>query len=176
MQPLRQPATGASRPRQLSYVLRGDAQAEVACRIWDVGAATTRLKLSAEALSFLAKETFGLSRWAAQFGSEPASLQYPLRSTVKKIIAAACLLALPIAHAAQEPEAVFARTCSMCHNGQLPMAPKKGDQAAWKPRLEQGKDLLVKHVTEGYKSMPARGLCRDCSAEDYEEVIAWMSK
>ncbi|MCT9824886.1 c-type cytochrome [Pseudomonas veronii] len=95
---------------------------------------------------------------------------------MRKVIAAACLLAFSIAHAAQEPQTVFNRTCSMCHNGQLPMAPKKGDQAAWKPRLEQGKDLLVKHVTEGYKLMPARGLCVDCSAEDYEAVIAWMSK
>jgi cytochrome c5 len=56
------------------------------------------------------------------------------------------------------------------------MAPKKGDQAAWKPRLEQGTDVLVKHVTEGFNAMPARGLCMDCSAEDYKAVIDWMSK
>jgi cytochrome c5 len=99
-----------------------------------------------------------------------------MRSTVKKVLAAACLLAFSTAHATQEPEAVFNRACTMCHSGQLPMAPKKGDQAAWKPRLEQGTDVLVKHVTEGFNAMPARGLCMDCSAEDYKAVIAWMSK
>lgn len=95
---------------------------------------------------------------------------------MKKVLAACCLLVLSHAYAAQEPEAVFSRSCSVCHNGQSPMAPKKGDQEAWKPRLAQGADVLVKHVTEGFKAMPARGLCIDCSDEDYKAVIAWMSK
>ena len=95
---------------------------------------------------------------------------------MKKVLAAVCLLVLSNAYAAQEPEAVFSRSCTMCHNGQSPMAPKKGDQVAWKPRLEQGTDALVKHVTEGFKAMPPRGLCMDCSEEDYKAVIAWMSK
>ncbi|MBZ9783770.1 c-type cytochrome [Pseudomonas sp. REP124] len=95
---------------------------------------------------------------------------------MKKLLAVACLLVLSTAHAAQDPEVVFKRSCAMCHNGQLPMAPKKSDQAAWKPRLEQGTDVLVKHVTEGFNAMPARGLCMDCSAEDYKAVITWMSK
>ncbi len=56
------------------------------------------------------------------------------------------------------------------------MAPKKGDAETWKPRLAQGKDVLVKHVTEGFNAMPARGLCMDCTAEDYAAVIDWMSK
>jgi cytochrome c5 len=81
-----------------------------------------------------------------------------------------------VAQAAQEPEAVFNRACGMCHNGQLPQAPKKGDSAAWAPRLAQGSDTLVKHVSEGFNAMPPRGLCMDCSAEDYKAVIEWMSK
>lgn len=71
---------------------------------------------------------------------------------------------------------MFNRACGMCHNGQLPQAPKKGDHAAWAPRLAQGNDTLVKHVTEGFNAMPPRGLCMDCSAEDYKAVIEWMSK
>lgn len=81
-----------------------------------------------------------------------------------------------VAQAAQEPEAVFNRACGMCHNGQLPQAPKKGDSAAWAPRLAQGSDTLVKHVSEGFNAMPPRGLCMDCSSEDYKAVIEWMSK
>lgn len=84
--------------------------------------------------------------------------------------------AIQTAQAAQAPEAVFNRACGMCHNGQLPQAPKKGDHAAWAPRLAQGNDTLVKHVTEGFNAMPPRGLCMDCSAEDYKAVIEWMSK
>lgn len=94
----------------------------------------------------------------------------------KALVFSVCLTLTSLVHAAQSPESVFSRSCQMCHNGQLPMAPKKGDAEAWKPRLAQGKDVLVKHVTEGFSSMPPRGLCMDCTAEDYAAVIDWMSK
>jgi len=94
----------------------------------------------------------------------------------KTLVVLACLVAAGLAQAAQDPEAVFNRACQMCHNGQLPMAPKKGDVQAWKPRLEQGSEVLVKHVTEGFNAMPARGLCMDCTADDYKAVIDYMSK
>ncbi|KAF1070099.1 MAG: Cytochrome c5 [Pseudomonas citronellolis] len=78
--------------------------------------------------------------------------------------------------AAQDPQTVFDRACGACHAGQLPMAPEKGDTAAWKPRLEKGLGTLVQHVTDGYKAMPPRGLCTQCSAEDYRAVIQWMAR
>ncbi|EPJ2811875.1 MULTISPECIES: c-type cytochrome [Pseudomonas] len=80
------------------------------------------------------------------------------------------------AQAAQEPEAVFSKTCAMCHNGQLPNAPKKGDIAAWKPRLAQGQEILLKNVVNGLSVMPPRGLCSDCSDEDLLATIGWMSR
>ncbi|MBM7062554.1 cytochrome c5 family protein [Pseudomonas sp. UL073] len=91
------------------------------------------------------------------------------------LIAASVLLACS-AQASQDPEAVFNRSCGACHNGQLPMAPKKGDAAAWKPRLDKGMDTLVQSVTNGLTAMPPRGMCTDCSAEDYQAVIHWMSR
>ncbi|MBD9513656.1 c-type cytochrome [Pseudomonas sp. PDM22] len=96
------------------------------------------------------------------------------RTSVLTVLTAA-LGFLPLAHAAQDPEAVFNRACGACHNGQLPQAPKKGDQTAWKPRLAQGDEVLVQHVTQGFNAMPPRGLCMDCSVEDYKAVIRWMS-
>ncbi|MFJ2684287.1 c-type cytochrome [Pseudomonas sp. NPDC087342] len=95
---------------------------------------------------------------------------------MKKMLAAVFLLSSSGAYAVQEPEAVFNGTCTNCHSGQSWMAPKKGDHVAWKRRLEKGTDVLVKHVTEGFRAMPARGLCMDCTEEDYKAVIAWMSK
>lgn len=78
--------------------------------------------------------------------------------------------------AAQDPEAVFNRSCGICHNGQLPLAPKKGDVQAWQPRLDQGMDVLLKRVAHGYNAMPPGGLCMDCTPEDHKAVIEWMSK
>lgn len=96
---------------------------------------------------------------------------------MKKFLLAVSLVAVAAsAQAAQDPEAVFTKACSACHNGQLPMAPKKGDKAAWEPRLAKGMDALVASVTNGFNAMPPRGLCMDCTAEDYKATIEWMSK
>ncbi len=96
---------------------------------------------------------------------------------MKKLLIAASMLVLSAGvQAAQDPEAVFNRACGVCHNGQLPMAPKKGDAAAWEPRLKQGMDTLVQHVTNGFNAMPPKGMCMDCTAEDYKATIEWMSK
>lgn len=94
----------------------------------------------------------------------------------KWLLAAGVLIPLCGAQATQEPEAVYNRVCGACHSGQLPMAPERGDQAAWTPRLAKGMGTLVQHVTQGFKAMPPRGLCMDCSAEDYRAIILWMSK
>ncbi|MFO5967062.1 c-type cytochrome [Pseudomonas aeruginosa] len=96
---------------------------------------------------------------------------------MKKLLLAATVVAVAVtAQAAQDPEAVFNRTCGACHDGQLPVAPKKGDHAAWEPRLAKGMPTLVQHVTNGFNAMPPRGLCTDCSAEDYQATIQWMVK
>jgi cytochrome c5 len=95
----------------------------------------------------------------------------------KMLLAAAGVLMLSFnSHAAQDPEAVYARACGACHNGQLPTAPQKGDKAAWEPRLAKGMDVLVQSVTNGLNAMPPRGLCMDCTAEDYQAVIQWMTE
>ncbi len=94
----------------------------------------------------------------------------------KLLIASAALLLSLSAHAAQDPEAVYARSCGVCHNGQIPTAPKRGDTAAWEPRLAKGMDALVLSVTSGLNAMPPRGLCMDCTAEDYQAVITLMTE
>ncbi|SDH33179.1 Cytochrome C oxidase, cbb3-type, subunit III [Pseudomonas benzenivorans] len=96
---------------------------------------------------------------------------------MKKLLLAAGVLLLSFnSQAAQDPQAVYARACSACHNGQLPTAPQKGDKAAWQPRLAKGMDALVQSVTNGFNAMPPRGLCMDCTAEDYQAVIQWMAE
>ena len=94
----------------------------------------------------------------------------------KWLLAVGVLMPLYSAQATQEPEAVYNRVCGACHAGQLPNAPRRGDQAAWKPRLAQGMDTLVQHVTQGFKAMPPRGLCMDCSVEDHRTVLQWISE
>lgn len=101
----------------------------------------------------------------------------PVRSfrLAKWLLAVGMFLPYFSAQATQDAEVLYNRTCAACHTGQLPQAPRQGDRAAWEPRLAQGMDVLVRHVTQGFKAMPPRGLCMDCSAEDYRLVILWMS-
>ena len=54
-------------------------------------------------------------------------------------------------------------------------APKTGDAAAWAPRMSKGMDTLVKAVNTGLNAMPPKGMCFDCSDEDYAALITYMS-
>ncbi|MDW3125150.1 cytochrome c5 family protein, partial [Vibrio sp. 1974] len=42
------------------------------------------------------------------------------------------------------------------------------------PRIEQGKDVLVKHALEGFNAMPAKGTCMDCSDDEIIAAIDHM--
>lgn len=70
-------------------------------------------------------------------------------------------------------EQVYQAACFACHGTGALDAPKKGD-AAWKPRLAQGFDVLKKHAIEGIRSMPPRGTCADCSDDEIADAINFM--
>jgi cytochrome c5 len=71
-------------------------------------------------------------------------------------------------------EQVYNGACIACHGTGALDAPKKGD-AAWKPRLAQGMDILTKHAIEGIRAMPARGTCADCSDDEIVAAIKFMT-
>jgi cytochrome c5 len=77
---------------------------------------------------------------------------------------------------ADDIEVKYGKACATCHGAGVLGAPKKGDDAAWQPRLKQGTDVLLSHVKNGYKNMPAKGLCNDCSDADYIALINYMSQ
>jgi cytochrome c5 len=69
----------------------------------------------------------------------------------------------------------YERACLTCHATRS-AAPLTGFAPAWKPRLAQGMDVLLTHARDGYKGMPAKGLCSDCSDTDLRGLIAFMSQ
>jgi cytochrome c5 len=42
--------------------------------------------------------------------------------------------------------------------------------------MEKGMDALVQSVENGLNAMPPKGMCFDCSSEDYQALIEFMSK
>lgn len=75
-----------------------------------------------------------------------------------------------------EAPAQYASSCTFCHAAGAAGAPRTGDAAAWAPLLaEKGMDGLVLSVTNGLGAMPPRGMCNNCSAEDYQALIEYMA-
>ena len=65
---------------------------------------------------------------------------------------------IPVAAAAPaDPASLWTAHCAACHATGALSAPKKGDKAAWAPRVAQGMDTLKSHAISGLKMMPPKG-------------------
>ena len=89
---------------------------------------------------------------------------------------AAAASAAPVAAAApRSGEAIYQATCAVCHGAGVAGAPKLGDAAAWAPRLAQGKDTLLQHALQGFKAMPPKGTCADCSEAELRAAVDYLA-
>ena len=85
-------------------------------------------------------------------------------------------LALSAGASANDVEARYNKTCVVCHAAGTANAPKTGDAAAWQPRLDKGMDVLVKSVETGMNAMPPKGMCFDCTPDDFKALIEYMAQ
>ena len=72
-------------------------------------------------------------------------------------------------------EEVYAAACSACHDSGAAGAPKIGDTGAWADRISKGNDTLYKHAINGFNAMPAKGGCSDCSDEEVQNAVDYMT-
>ena len=87
------------------------------------------------------------------------------------------LLALSAGSVYAEPNMEkYNKSCVICHAAGVADAPKTGDAAGWEPRLAKGMDVLVQSVQNGMNAMPPKGMCMDCSDEEYQALIEFMAK
>ena len=85
-------------------------------------------------------------------------------------------IALSAGAAFAEPDMdKYNKSCAVCHASGAANAPKTGDAAAWEPRMAKGMDTLVQSVQNGLNAMPPKGMCFDCSDEDYKAMILYMA-
>ncbi|MES2998556.1 MAG: c-type cytochrome [Pseudomonadota bacterium] len=71
---------------------------------------------------------------------------------------------------------LFETHCILCHGSGIAGAPRFGNEADWKPRIKKELSLLLKHVKNGYRAMPPKGTCLECSSADLEAAIHYMVK
>jgi len=88
------------------------------------------------------------------------------------------LLAVPLSAVAEldaNLQGKYNRACMACHLTGASGVPKLGDAEAWAPRLEKGSEALLASVKNGLGAMPPKGLCFDCSDEEYTALINFMA-
>lgn len=83
--------------------------------------------------------------------------------------------AAAVVAASSEPrsgEAVYSTKCFTCHATGAAGAPKLGDAANWSARIEaRSVDGLYTSAWNGFKAMPAKGLCMDCSEDEIKAAV-----
>ena len=71
---------------------------------------------------------------------------------------------------------IYETHCAVCHNGTDAKAPKLGDKKVWAQRYKQGKTVLYKRAIDGYKVMPPKGGCMECSQQSIKAAVDYMLK
>lgn len=73
-------------------------------------------------------------------------------------------------------EAKYMASCFACHSTGAAGAPKvgAGNAGEWAPRLEKGMDAIMANVINGVNTMPAKGLCFDCTDADLRAIVDYM--
>ncbi|MEO8113441.1 MAG: c-type cytochrome [Phenylobacterium sp.] len=71
--------------------------------------------------------------------------------------------------------ALYAGACRACHLNPQSGAPVVGDAKAWSHRWAQGEDVLLDHVIQGYRGMPASGQCAACTPDDLKALIRFLA-
>jgi cytochrome c5 len=72
-------------------------------------------------------------------------------------------------------EQIVAVACGNCHREGANGAPKIGDGAAWRPRLEKGINELVLSAANGHNKMPSRGGFTNLSDLDIRAAVSYMA-
>jgi cytochrome c5 len=76
-------------------------------------------------------------------------------------------------------QAIYSRSCALCHATGTAGAPRLGDKADWEPRLAQGMDVIHRHAIEGFTGrkgiMPARGGAASLTDDEVKAAADFMA-
>ena len=72
-------------------------------------------------------------------------------------------------------QSLYLRSCASCHAAGRAGAPVSHNVDVWKALLAKGDEALLRSVVQGYRGMPAKGMCRDCTDEEFKGLIDYMA-
>ncbi len=75
-----------------------------------------------------------------------------------------------------DAEQKYMASCFACHSTGAAGAPRVGAgmMSEWESRLEKGMDAVVLNAINGMNTMPAKGLCFDCTDDDLRAIVEYM--
>jgi len=71
-------------------------------------------------------------------------------------------------------ESIYYQSCFSCHERGHGGAPIRGNMEQWQSRLDKGEEAMMTSMVEGYKGMPPKGACFDCSEADLQMALDFM--
>ena len=72
-------------------------------------------------------------------------------------------------------KSLYIQSCYGCHSSGAAGAPRSGDAEQWALRLQKGMDTLLTNTISGINSMPPKGMCMNCSDDDFRALILFLS-
>jgi len=72
-------------------------------------------------------------------------------------------------------EEVYGQFCFACHATGASGAPMYEDADAWAPRIDKGMEALMSSTLNGIGVMPAKGTCMNCSEEELQAAVEYMT-
>ena len=71
-------------------------------------------------------------------------------------------------------EALYYQSCASCHETGRAGAPRRSMRVDWQQRLAKDERELLVSVINGFRGMPAGGMCSDCSEEELLQLIKFL--
>ncbi|MBB5187886.1 MULTISPECIES: c-type cytochrome [Zhongshania] len=72
-------------------------------------------------------------------------------------------------------KSLYIQSCYGCHSSGAAGAPKSGNKEQWALRTQKGLDTLLANTKNGLNSMPPKGMCMNCSDDDFRALILFLS-
>jgi cytochrome c5 len=74
----------------------------------------------------------------------------------------------------RDGEQIYLAVCAGCHSRDVPGVPQLAVQSDWAGPIAKGKKALYRNAVKGYRGMPEKGLCEDCSAKEVKRAVNFM--
>jgi cytochrome c5 len=71
---------------------------------------------------------------------------------------------------------IYENHCSVCHDSGFKQAPIIGKKKVWEKIIKPGMEVTLLRTIHGYKDMPKRGACQQCTTKQLIAAVKYILK